>query len=206
MTASELLQDKKNYRRHSDENRRVIRKSIDECGLGRSVVVDADGVLIAGNGVASVVDKDTPVQVVETDGSTLVVVKRTDLHEGDVKRKKLALADNAASDGVEWDTENLCELVDFGIDVSEFGVQVDLCEESQSPDQFGTQFSLPDGEKQPYQQITFSLHDEQATIIKKALDDAKQMEEYKHMDTFGNTNSNGNALTFIVQIWAGARK
>lgn len=105
MKAKDLKQDGNNYRKHSTENKKKIKKSIDECGLGRSVVVDADGVLIAGNGVASVVDGNTKVKVVETDGSELVVVKRTDLHEGDEKRKKLALADNATSDNVEWDFE-----------------------------------------------------------------------------------------------------
>ena len=122
VTVAELKQDENNYRKHSDENRRRIRKSIDEAGLGRSVVVDADGVLIAGNGVASVVDEDTPIRVVETDGTELVVVKRTDLHEGDERRKKLAFADNATSDGVEWDFEAMAadgwdegEMAAFGV-------------------------------------------------------------------------------------------
>ena len=104
-TAKDLKQDKNNYRKHSDENKRRIKKSIDEAGLGRSVVVDADGVLIAGNGVASVIDKKTKIKVVETDGTELVVVKRTDLHEGDERRKLLALADNATADDVEWDMD-----------------------------------------------------------------------------------------------------
>lgn len=102
-TAADLIQDANNYRKHSDTNKARIRKSIDEAGLGRSVVIDADGVLVAGNGVQSVIDKDTPVRVVETDGTELVVVKRTDLHTGDPRRKTLALADNATADDVEWD-------------------------------------------------------------------------------------------------------
>src|SRR5574344_827525 len=121
-TVAELKQDENNYRKHSDENRRRIRKSINAAGLGRSVVVEADGVVIAGNGVASVVDEDTPIRVVETDGTELVVVKRTDLHEGDERRKKLAFADNATSDGVEWDFEAMAadgwdegELAAFGV-------------------------------------------------------------------------------------------
>ena len=121
-TAADLIQDEHNYRKHSEENKRRIRKSIDEAGIGRSVVVDADGVLIAGNGVASVIDGDTPVRVIETDGTELVVVKRTDLHEGDERRKKLALADNATSDEVEWDMEAIeadgwkqDELEDWGV-------------------------------------------------------------------------------------------
>lgn len=122
MTAGDLIQDEHNYRKHSETNKARIRKSIDEAGLGRSVVVDADGVIIAGNGVQSVVDPDTPVRVIETDGTELVVVKRTDLHEGDERRKKLALADNATSDNVEWDMEAIeadgweqDELEDWGV-------------------------------------------------------------------------------------------
>lgn len=122
MTAGDLIQDEHNYRKHSETNKKRIRKSIDEAGLGRSVVVDADGVIIAGNGVQSVVDPDTPVRVIETDGTELVVVKRTDLHEGDERRKKLALADNATSDEVEWDMEAIeadgwqqDELEDWGV-------------------------------------------------------------------------------------------
>lgn len=122
MTASDLKQDEHNYRKHSETNKKRIRKSIDEAGLGRSVVVDADGVIIAGNGVQSVVDPDTPVRVIETDGTELVVVKRTDLHEGDERRKTLALADNATSDDVEWDMEAIeadgweqDELEDWGV-------------------------------------------------------------------------------------------
>ena len=104
-TAADLKQDGNNYRKHSDTNKARIKKSIDEAGLGRSVVIDADGVLVAGNGVQQVIDKDTPVRVVETDGTELVVVKRTDLHTGDPRRKTLALADNATSDDVAWDFE-----------------------------------------------------------------------------------------------------
>ena len=102
-TAADLIQDAHNYRKHSETNKARIRKSIDEAGLGRSVVVDADGVLVAGNGVQQVIDGDTPVRVVETDGTELVVVKRTDLHTGDPRRKTLAFADNATADDVEWD-------------------------------------------------------------------------------------------------------
>ena len=104
-TAADLIQDSHNYRKYSETNKARIRKSIDEAGLGRSVVIDADGVLVAGNGVQQVIDKDTPVRVVETDGTELVVVKRTDLHTGDPRRKTLALADNATADDVEWDFE-----------------------------------------------------------------------------------------------------
>lgn len=121
-TVADLKQDAGNYRKHSEDNKKKIKKSIDEAGLGRSVVVDADGVLVAGNGVASVLPDDTPVRVIETDGTELVVVKRTDLHTDDERRKLLALADNATSDNVEWDMEAIeadgwqqDELTDWGV-------------------------------------------------------------------------------------------
>lgn len=122
-TAADLIQDEHNYRKHSETNKARIKKSIDEAGLGRSVVIDADGVLVAGNGVQQVIDKDTPVKVVETDGTELVVVKRTDLHTGDPRRKTLALADNATADDVEWDFDAIAE--DWSQDeVGEWGVDV----------------------------------------------------------------------------------
>ena len=122
LKAADLKQDSHNNRKHSDTNKKRIKKSIDEAGLGRSVVIDADGVLVAGNGVQSVIDGNTPVKVVETDGTELVVVKRTDLHTGDPRRKTLALADNATADNVDWDYEAIAE--DWSQDAAEgWGVE-----------------------------------------------------------------------------------
>ena len=118
----EIKFDKRNYRLHNDENKRVIKKSLKELGAGRSIVIDNDGEIIAGNGVYEQAKKlGIKTKIVETDGSELVVVKRTDLATGDDKRKKLSLADNAASDTSEWANDLLREdwtpevLADFGV-------------------------------------------------------------------------------------------
>lgn len=118
--------DKKNYRKHSEQNKKRIRKSLTECGAGRSVLVDKDGCLIAGNGVYEQAEKmGIKTRVVETDGTELVVVKRTDIGTDDPKRKTLALADNATSDGVELDMEMLQS--DFEVDgLNDWGIDVDL--------------------------------------------------------------------------------
>lgn len=71
-----------------------------------------------------------------------------------------------------------------------------------SVDDFGEDFNLPDGDKPPFQQMTFTLADEQAEQIKNAIADIKQTEEYKYAETMGNENSNGNALYLIVMQWA----
>ena len=53
-------------------------------------------------------------RVIETDGTELVAVKRTDIAEGDEKRKRLALADNVASDLSDFDDDLLHE--DFSME------------------------------------------------------------------------------------------
>lgn len=116
--------DERNYRKHSKKNKSIIKKSLEELDAGRSVVIDSEDCLVAGNGVYEQAQAlKMPVRVVETDGSELVVVKRTDLKTADEKRKKLALADNAASDTSEFDRMLLLDdftveqLADFGINI-----------------------------------------------------------------------------------------
>lgn len=131
----EIKFDKRNYRLHNSENKRVIKKSLKELGAGRSIVIDNEGEIIAGNGVYEQAQKlGLKTKIVETDGNELVVVKRTDLATGDDKRKKLALADNAASDSSEWAEELLREdwtpdvLADFGVTLPEVEVPEDMRE------------------------------------------------------------------------------
>ena len=73
-------------------------------------------------------------------------------------------------------------------------------------DDYGTDFDLPEGDKAPFQQMTFTLADEQAEQIKNAINDIKQTDEYKYAETMGNENSNGNALYLIIMQWAEQRK
>lgn len=127
MKKNEIKFDERNYRKHSDRNKALIKKSLEELGAGRSVVIDADDTLVAGNGVYEQAQKlKMPVRVVETDGSELVVVKRTDIHTQDEKRRKLALADNVASDLSEFDVPALQAdwtkeaLGDWGVELPEF--------------------------------------------------------------------------------------
>lgn len=103
----------------------------------------------------------------------------------------------------EWNFEDLAnnldaqELSDWGLDLPGFDVK---------SDEYGEGFSLKDGDKEPFQQITFTLADEQATVIQNAISDIKHTEEYKYAETMGNENSNGNALYLIVMQWAEQRK
>ena len=96
----------------------------------------------------------------------------------------------------EWDAT---ELEEWGLELPNFDNDLDL-------DEFGTEFNLPEGDKAPFQQMTFTLADAQAEQIKNAISDIKQTEEYKYTETFGNENSNGNSLYLIIMQWAEQRK
>ena len=118
--------DKKNYRKHNDKNKTLIKKSLSECGAGRSIVIDNEDNIIAGNGIYEQAQKlGLKTKVIETDGSELVVVKRTDLATNDDKRKQLAVMDNSTSDSSEWDLSGL--QADFEVDtLQDCGLDVDF--------------------------------------------------------------------------------
>lgn len=122
-----IKQDKRNYRKHSDKNKALINKSLNELGAGRSILIDADNEIIAGNGVHSQWG-DKPIRVIETDGSELIAIKRTDLHTEDDKRKRLAIMDNSSSDSSEFDMELLqCDFETF--ELEEMGVELPAMED-----------------------------------------------------------------------------
>lgn len=123
---TEIKFDKRNFRKHNDRNKDLIRKSLDECGAGRSILIDNENEIIAGNGVyeqAKVLN--IPVKIIETDGNELIAVKRTDLNTQDERRKRLAVMDNSTSDTSEFDFDllnvdfEMPELKDMGIDIPE---------------------------------------------------------------------------------------
>ena len=94
----------------------------------------------------------------------------------------------------EWDAE---ELTDWGLDIPNF---------ENLKDEYGEDFSLKDGDKEPFQQMTFTFADEQAIQVQNAISDIKLTDEYKYAETMGNENSNGNALYLIVMQWAEQKK
>jgi len=121
-----------------------------------------------------------------------------DLNEADEKELNIRLNANTG----QWDWEMLAnswdsdELSEWGLDG--IGFDVDAKD-------MGDDFSLPDGDKAPFQQMTFTLADEQAEVIQNAIAEMKLTDEYKYAETMGNENSNGNALYLIAAAWAGQR-
>ena len=107
-TVHDLRQDKRNANLGSERGDAMLRLSLDRNGAGRSVLVDRNGVLIAGNKTArAAADAGLPVRVVQTDGDELVVVQRVDLDMSEEqfgKARELALADNRVAEvSLTWD-------------------------------------------------------------------------------------------------------
>ena len=204
---SQLVPDPHNANKGTERGRYMIEHSLQKLGAGRSLLVDKNNVVIAGNKTleSAVESGFEDAIVVETDGSKLVVVKRTDLDlQQDSKAKELAIADNRASEvSLNWDLQVLQEMgeeVDLGDwwkddELDSLLAKVDLPSEGDWGETLG---ALPDGDRAPFQQMTFTLHDEQAEQVKAALEVAKDMGDFTDSP---NENSNGNALARICEIF-----
>lgn len=124
---SELVQDNRNLNKGTEKGKELIGKSLRQFGAGRSVLIDKNNRIIAGNKThenAVELGMDDVI-VVETDGSKLVAVKRTDIDLDTKKGREMALADNATVKvDLQWDTEQLESVAeDFDIDTEEWGVE-----------------------------------------------------------------------------------
>ena len=123
---SDLTPDASNANAGTERGKEVLASSIDSVGSGRSLVVDADGNILAGNKTAeqwAALKDGAKVIVVDTEGDTLVVHRRSDLSLGDPDTEEtarlLALYDNRASElGLSWVPSVMMELVAADVDLS----------------------------------------------------------------------------------------
>lgn len=121
--APTITTDRKNANKGTQRGEGMLERSLRQYGAGRSVLIDKHGALIAGNKTAAkAMELGIPIQVVETDGRTLIAVKRTDLDlEADPAAKELGIADNRVSEvSLDWDPDVLRGLADDGVDLSQF--------------------------------------------------------------------------------------
>jgi len=109
---SSLTPDPRNARKHADRNRALIEQSLQEVGAARSIVVDEDGVILASNATVAAATQTgmTHVRVVESDGTELIAVRRTNLTPE--QKRRLALLDNRTAELADWDTEMLASLAE----------------------------------------------------------------------------------------------
>lgn len=117
-TIQNLIPDSRNANKGTQRGASLIQKSLQELGAGRSILVDKDNHVIAGNKTleaAAAIGLEN-VRVVETDGTELVVVKRMDVKLDSKRGRELAIADNRTSQvGLEWDAGILAEFIEEDI-------------------------------------------------------------------------------------------
>lgn len=185
----------RNSRTHSAAQVDKIAASIKEFGFLNPVIVDGENGIIAGHGRILAAQK-LGLETVPTIEAA---------HLTDAQRKAYIIADNRLALDAGWDDEMLrvelqdLDAVDFdltltGFDLDEIAaLQFDDNSETEMPE-------LADGDRDPFQQMTFTMHDDQAEEVKAAIEKAKGMGPF--VDT-GNENGNGNALSRICEIFNG---
>ena len=182
---NQLIPYENNPRIMTEKQKADLQKSLEEFDLVEIPAIDTDNKIIAGHQRLKIM------QLLGRGNEEIDVrVPNRKLTEDEFKRYNLRSNKNVGS--WNWDLlANFDEelLIDVGFS------EVEL---SGFASNYGTDFELPDGDKSPFQQMTFTLADEQAEIIKKNLSIAKKDIE---IDTFGNENTNGNALYRIVKEW-----
>ena len=189
----DLIPYARNSRTHSDEQINQIAASIKEFGFLNPIIIDGDNGIIAGHGRVMAANKLNIKELPCVDAS----------HLSETQRRAYVIADNKLALNSGWDVEMLRvefdELQEAGFDLELTGFSMDEIEEFGFDNDCEIEMpALKDGDKEPYQQKTFTLHDEQAAIV----DDAVTLARTSPLaDTGLNENSNGNALALICQQW-----
>lgn len=125
-SVKDLVFDDKNYNQGNPFGEGLIEKSFSKHGAGRSILLDKNNRIIAGNKSTQKFSDNggENVIIVEVTGDTLVAVKRTDIDLDSKQGREMALADNAsAKANITWDTVTLSE--DWTVDEQkEWGVEL----------------------------------------------------------------------------------
>lgn len=175
--------------RKNDSAVDAVASSISQFGFKVPVVIDKDGVIVCGH---------TRYKAAKKLGLEAVpCVVADDLTEEQIKAYRLA--DNKVAELAEWDFNMLGDELEniFDFDMSDFGF-----DEVVTDDDYGTDFSLADGEKSEICQITFTFHEKQKELIEYAMSLVKD----DIVETFGNENKRGNQIYEVVRQWAEQKK
>lgn len=183
-----------NSRTHSAEQVAQIAASMVEFGWTNPVLIDARGTIVAGHGRVMAARK--------LGMETVPCIRLGHLTPAQVRA--YVIADNKLALNAGWDDAMLKAELDI---LKEEGFNMELtgftdAEVEKILGQFevgdGSMPDLNSGDRQPIQQKTFILHDDQAEEVDAAVAKAKAL---GHGESAVNENSNGNALAFICQFF-----
>jgi ParB family chromosome partitioning protein len=188
---AKLLPYVSNSRTHSDAQVAQIAASIKEFGWTNPILIDGDNTIIAGHGRLLAARK------LGMESVPAIVLD----HLSKAQQRALVIADNQLALNAGWDmamlAAELAELDDAKFDLELLGFDAGLINELLGPvDEVGLP-ELKDGDRDPFQQMTFTLHDDQAEEVKEAIERAKAMGPFDSQ----NENGNGNAIARICETF-----
>ena len=190
IATTDLIPYANNPRTHSDQQVSQVASSIKEFGFNNPILIDEHNGIIAGHGRLAAAQK--------LDLKLVPTITLAGLSEA--QRKAYVIADNKLTENGGWDVdalrveiERLSEL-DFDIELT--GMDANSIKEI-----LDIEVDLPElftGDKEPFQQKTFTLHDEQASIVEDAINLARTDPS---SDQGLNENANGNAISYVCEQW-----
>ena len=186
-SVASLVPYARNARTHSEAQVAQIAASIREWGWTNPILIDETGGIIAGHGrvLAARKLKIEDVPCIVASGWS------------EAQKRAYILADNQLATNAGWDMDLLsmevADLVSLDFDVSLIGL-MDMAFDATPLDEYP---ALPDGDKSEFQQMTFTLHNDQAEQVKAAIEVAKGMGTFLS----DNENSNGNALARVAEAF-----
>lgn len=191
-----LVNDPQNVREHDERNLDAIKSSLSTFGQRKPIVCaranDGRLVVVAGNGTLMAAKA-----LGWTDIDTVEVPKDWDAE----KIRAFGIADNRTAELANWNDVALASAL---VDLDAMGWNIaDLGFEPLNPptgDEWDNAMDGLGGDRQPLQQMTFTLHDDQVELLKRAMNRAKNLGDFG--DT-GNPNDNGNALARIAEMFMG---
>lgn len=179
----------KNARTHPPEQIALLASLMKKRGVDQPIVVDEAGVILKGHG---------RLQAAQVAGFTeFPVAVHRGLSEQD--KRAMRIEDNQLALLSGWDEQLLkLEIGDLrteGYDLGDLGFDgSDLERILAWGNPLGAMPVLSDGDRTPYQQVTFTLHDSQVAIVSEAIKAAKEMGPFKDTE---NENGNGNAIARV---------
>ena len=193
---NKLKPAKYNPRQITKKQYNDLKDSLDKFSLVEPIVVNRDMTIIGGHQRYKIWKENAKKSKIESITIPCVVL---DLNKEQERELNIRLNKSGGDFDMdilanEFDME---ELKEWGFKDIEFGLNIDKLDDT---------FSLDDSDKKPFQQITFTLADKQAELIRNKIKDIKETEEYNYIETFGNENSNGNALYLLISQWGEQKK
>lgn len=193
----DLLANPKNWRVHPKHQQDALSGVLSEVGVVQNVLVNKV--------TNTLIDGHLRVTLAMRSGQPTIPVTYVELTEAEEALilatfdpiSALAATDTALLEDLLRDVSTGEESVQQML--SDFAEQAGIVPPSDDDwaDAFG---AVPDGDKSPFQQITFTVTDDQAETVNRALSTAKGAGSF---DGTGNENSNGNALARICEAYRG---